>query len=65
MMIEDTILTFTVETRDDADGLWLCVENGFASEPIAQFVSESAVAAFHRANSLAYKKAHTMGRMGI
>jgi hypothetical protein len=65
MMLEDSILTLTVEHRDDADGVWLCVENGFVSEPIAQFVSESAVAAFHHANNLAYRKAHATGRMGI
>ena len=65
MILEDTILTLTVERREDVDGLWLCVENGVTSEPIARFVCESAAAAFHRATSLAYQKAHTMGRMGI
>jgi hypothetical protein len=57
--------TLHVESREDADGIWLCVDDGETSTPIAEFVSEEAVALFHRATHAAFIKAHTMGRMGI
>jgi hypothetical protein len=57
--------TLHVETREDETGLWLCVDDGATSIPIAKFISEEAVELYHRATHAAFVKAHTMGRMGI
>ena len=65
MRLDGTIKTLTVETRDDEEGLWLCVDTGKQSTPIARFISYEAVTAFIEANSLSFRKAYAMGKMGI
>ena len=57
--------TLHVEVRDDEPGIWLCLDDGYASDPIATFISEEAAEKFKQAMNVAFAKAHTMGRMGI
>ena len=57
--------TLHIEEREDEDGIWLCVDNGQQSIPVAQFVSEESIELFRKAVQIAFVKAHTMGMMGI
>lgn len=59
------VYTLHVETRDDKQGIWLCLDNGLESIPIARFTSEKAAEQYKQAIDIAFVKAHTMGRMGI
>ena len=65
MLVENQIYTLSVETHDEIEGLWLCVDDGINSTRIAQFLCEESAKAFTKAYNLAFAKAHTMGRMGI
>jgi hypothetical protein len=61
-----TNYTLHVEIRDDGKkGIWLCLDDGVSSIPIARFVSEKAAEQYKQAVNLSFAKAHQMGRMGI
>lgn len=57
--------TLHVETIDDVEGVWLCLDDGQHSEPLASFLTEEAAEKFKQALNATFTKAHTMGRMGI
>jgi hypothetical protein len=57
--------TLHVETRDDVDGIWLCLDNGMEAIPIARFESAEAAAMYTRAAAVAFAKGHAMGKFGI
>lgn len=57
--------TLHIETRPDTDGIWLCLDDGHTSTPLARFTDEQAVSRYIQAQQLAFQKAHTMGLMGI
>ena len=57
--------TLHVETRDNETGIWLCLDDGFESIPIAKFVSERAVEQYNHAVAITFVKSHAMGRFGL
>jgi hypothetical protein len=57
--------TLHVQTRDDETGIWLCLDNGFETIPVARFVSEEAAEQYKHAICIATMKAHANGRFGI
>lgn len=65
IFLPQTTYVLHVETRDDADGIWLCLDDGVVSIPLAQFVSEHAAEQYKQALNYAVMKAHAMGRFGV
>jgi hypothetical protein len=64
MVLPETY-TLHVETRDDKSGIWLTLDNGFESIPIARFVSADAAEKYKKATAIAFAKGHAMGKFGI
>ncbi len=65
MLPEDKIVTFTIETRDEISGIWLCVDDGASVTPLAEFISEAEVRKFLAAQNWYFCKAQAMARLGI
>lgn len=57
--------TLNVESRPDTAGVWLCLDNGNESVPLAQFVSKDAAEQFKHALNIACMKSHAVGASGI
>lgn len=65
MPIEDKVTTFSIETRDDRPGIWLCVDDGTEVTALAHFISETEVKCFLAAQSWYFRKAQAMALLGI
>lgn len=64
-MTNNSNWTLHVQTLDGKKGVWLCLDNGEETIPIAKFLSMKAAEQYKEAVSVAFIKAHTMGLMGI
>jgi len=65
MMIEDRVLTFCIETRDNVPGIWLCIDDGTEITALAEFISETEVKRFLAAQNWYFRKAQAMALLGI
>lgn len=57
--------TFTVETVEGRSGVFLCINDGKTSKPIAKFLPGIDTKVLWDVLSLHWKVAQTQGRMGI
>jgi hypothetical protein len=64
-MTHNSTWTLHVQTLDGKKGIWLCLDNGVETIPLAKFLSMKAAEQYKAAVSAAFIKAHTMGVMGI
>lgn len=65
MNIANDPRTFTVETMEGRQGVFLCIDNGKTSIPIAKFLPNIDTNVLWDVLSLHWKVAQTQGRMGI
>jgi hypothetical protein len=58
-------MTFTIETVDGLEGIWLCANDLHKSTPLAHFIDEDSIKLFNEIFTSAQMVAHTKGAMGI
>lgn len=57
--------TFATETISGRKGIYLCIDDGKSSRPLAKFLTEEDVTLFHAQLQQNWMVAQTQGRMGI
>lgn len=59
------IMTFVIERMDNSDRVWLCANDLFTSERLAEFVSEDAAIIFSQILNIRMMQSHAQGQLGI